>query len=877
MVDVGMETGLALPERPSGASRPMDARLVGPAVMAWAGAAGAGTWPPSVPLLGAAGAVLVAAPMFLLLQVRPRGGRPTRPGPGGARAEAATGASRPSQSQSQPRSAPLTRGVGRCSGGTVVVLTALVFLAAGFLAGGLAARPRDSGPLADLVRHGRPVTAEVVVTDDPRATSSSTAVRTGTGPGAGEGRGEGGGADRVTFVISVRAERLTASPADLRVRAPMVLLARGGGWGALLPSQHLVVSGRLAEPRVGDTVAAVLFADGPPRTRGGPAMIQRIAGGLRAGLRRAAGGLPEPRRGLLPGLVVGDVSGLDDAVRADFRAAGMSHLTAVSGSNVAIVTASALYLMGWTGRGSRSRAAVGALALVGFVVLARPSASVLRAGAMGLVGLLGLAVGRPRAVLPSLAASVIILILADPALALSVGFALSVLATAGMIVLAPGWRDALARRLPARIAEVLSVAAAAQLACTPVLAWTGGGLSLVAVPANVLAVPAVAPATVLGVLTLVVAAVSPSAAGLLAHLADLPCWWLVTVAGRCADLPAATLPWPTGVMGAGVAAGVAWLVVATLRRRVPRRLVAAALVGLLLARCAVAGRLAPWPPPGWRLVACDVGQGDALVLSAGPGTAVLVDAGPDPALLTRCLSDLGVRRIPVVILSHFHADHVEGLPAVLGRLPVGEVLGSPLGEPVLQWHRVQQWTRRAGVPLRTAVIGSRAQVGAVSWTVLAPRTVLHGTESDPNNASLVLSARVGEVTILLTGDVEPPAQRVLTGSPEDRTALRADVLKVPHHGAADQDATFLAATGARFALISVGTGNSYGHPAPSTLRTLRRSGMAVARTDRDGAVAVVATAAPAGSAESGSLAGAASGSGAGVRVSVVLRRPGGGS
>ncbi|WP_462188276.1 ComEC/Rec2 family competence protein, partial [Frankia sp. CcWB2] len=138
-----------------------------------------------------------------------------------------------------------------------------------------------------------------------------------------------------------------------------------------------------------------------------------------------------------------------------------------------------------------------------------------------------------------------------------------------MIVFAPGWRDALARRLPARIAEVLAVAAAAQLACTPVLAWTGGGLSLVAVPANVLAVPAVAPATVLGVLTLVVAAVSPSAAGLLAHLADLPCWWLVTVAGRCADLPAATLPWPTGVMGAGAVAGVAGLVVATLRRRVP--------------------------------------------------------------------------------------------------------------------------------------------------------------------------------------------------------------------------------------------------------------------------------------------------------------------
>ncbi|WP_175084479.1 ComEC/Rec2 family competence protein [Candidatus Frankia nodulisporulans] len=798
MVSVGLETGLALAQRPSSTPPVLDACLITPAVAAWGGAALAvGTTLPDAVLLAAA-AVVLTVPLALAAWRRHR----------------------------RRRRSPV-----RLAAGPALAAVAVSFLAAGLLAGGLATRPGDRGPLADLVDRQATVTARVVVTDDPRRLAAATG-----------GPGDRGGP---AFTVPARLERVDAGLVHLRGQARVVLLVRGAHWGDLLPSQHLEVRGRLSPPRRDPTVAAaMLVRDASPRPRGEPSWPQRTAGRLRSGLRAAASGLPQPRRGLLPALVDGDVSALDEGLRDDFRAAGLTHLTAVSGGNVAVVTATALLVAGWAGRGARGRAVLAAGTLLAFVVLARPSPSVLRAGVMGLIGLAAFAGGRPRAALAALAASVTVLVLVWPTLAVSVGFALSVQATAGMIILAPGWHAGLARRLHPRLAEPIAVAAAAQIACTPVIAWIGGGVSLIAIPANLVAAPAVPAATVLGVLTLLVAAVAPAPARLLAHAADLPCWWLVTVARTAAGLPAATVRWPEGLLGAGLALVVAVAALALLRRRGARRIVAAALAGLLAARCTVIERVAAWPPPDWQVVACEVGQGDALVLRTGPGQAVLVDAGPDPARLTRCLDDLGVRELPAIILSHLHADHVNGLPGVLGGRRVGEVLVGELREPAGQWRLVRRWAGQAAVPVRTITADSQGHVGALRWTVLAPRTLLHGTDSDANNDSLVILARVHGVRVLLTGDVEAVGQQAALGAPGAAAALRADVLKVAHHGSADQDPDFLRAVRARYALISVGVGNDYGHPAAATLRALRAAGAAVGRTDRDGALAVTA---PAGS------------------------------
>lgn len=262
------------------------------------------------------------------------------------------------------------------------------------------------------------------------------------------------------------------------------------------------------------------------------------------------------------------------------------------------------------------------------------------------------------------------------------------------------------------------------------------------------------------------------------------------------------------------------------------------------------GPLTGWPPAGWVVVACDVGQGDALVLRAGARSAVVVDTGPDPVAVDRCLTDLGVRQVPYVLLTHFHADHTTGLPGVARGRVVGEIGFRPGAATGADARRVRDWAGAAGIPAAAVAVGEERRAGALTWKVLGPAGRLadpEGREIDAgsgdseegaaeNDSSVVILARVQGISVLMTGDIEPTSQRRLLSSGAD---LQATVLKVPHHGSRYQDPDFLRAVGARIAIISVGADNDYGHPAPSTIATLASTGSRVARTDENGAVAVV--------------------------------------
>ncbi|MDM4720306.1 ComEC/Rec2 family competence protein [Micromonospora sp. WMMA1363] len=702
-----------------------------------------------------------------------------------------------------------------------IAVTVLLGVVCGASATGARVAIRDAAPLAALVGDGGTVTAELVVRDDPRAV-----------------RGVPGGP--AMYLVPAESSLFTARDGRrVQVRVRVLVLATDAAWRELLPGQWLTAEGRLAAPRGGDLTAAVLRSTRPPAVHGPSPPFQRAAGTLRSGLREVCDPLPDEQGGLLPGLVVGDTSRLPSTVEEDFLATGMTHLTAVSGSNVAIIVGAVLLLARWARVGPWLAAGLCGVALVGFVILVRPSPSVVRAATMGAIGLAALAAGRPRAALPALAAAVTVLVLVDPELAGDAGFALSVLATGGLLLLAPRWRDALRRRrVPAGLAEALAVPAAAQLACAPVVAGLSGTVSLVAVPANLLVVPAIAPATVLGVVAAGLSPLWPAGAGFLAWLASWPAWWLVTVAHHGARVPAGTLPWPDGLAGASLLSGLTLVLLVAVRRPLVRRLVAvvavAAVVGALPVRLVASG----WPPRGWVVVACAVGQGDAVVLPVGPGRAVVVDAGPDPGAADRCLRGLGIREVPLLVVSHFHADHIGGVAGVFRGRRVATVLTPRWPEPAAGWDVVRAEAAAGSADLVSAPAGWRYHAGAVELAVVGPPYPLRGTRSDPNNNSLILLATVAGVRILLPGDAEAEEQRALLDRPPPG-GLQAHVLKVAHHGSAYQDPAFLDAVRPVVALVPVGTGNTYGHPNPAVLGRLARGGARVLRTDADGDVAAV--------------------------------------
>lgn len=625
---------------------------------------------------------------------------------------------------------------------------------------------------------------------------------------------------------------------DVRV----IVFATDDGWRGLLPSQRVATTGKLAPARGDDLTAAVLTATGSPELIDRPSWTQLAAGRLRAGLQAACASVRGEAGGLLPGLVIGDTSRLDPSVAEEFRATGLTHLVAVSGANLAIVVGVVLLGARWCRAGPWLSVLVCATALAGFVILARPSPSVVRAAGMAAIGLLALASGRTRMAAPALATAVIVGLLIDPALAVDAGFALSVLATGALVLLAPRWRDALmARGVPTGLAEALAVPAAAQVACGPVIVALSGEVSLVAVPANLLAAPAVPPATLLGVGSAVVSPLWPDGAELLAWLASWPARWLVAIADAGAAVPVGAVPWPAGVVGSLVLAALTLCLLAAARRPVLRRVLVVSALGVAVGAVPIRWAASGWPPPGTIVVACDVGQGDALVLPVGAHEAVMVDTGPEPVAVDGCLRRLGVRTVSLLIVTHFHNDHIGGLPGVLRDRRIGGVVVPTFGEPAAGERAVRTDASASGVPVTEVGPGWTYARGRLDLRLIGPTRPLTGTRSDPNNNSLLVRAMSGGVSMLFAGDAETEEQHALLAD-LDRTALRADVLKVAHHGSSYQDPDLIDSVHPVVALVSVGAGNPYGHPSLPVLQRLARDGARVLRTDLNGDLAVVVSA-----------------------------------
>ncbi|MDA2812095.1 ComEC/Rec2 family competence protein [Nocardiopsis sp. RSe5-2] len=745
---------------------------------------------------------------------------------------------------------------------TLAALLACCAAAAVACAGRLAAL--EASPVADLAAREAPADLEVEISEPPRPRAG--------GDTGDESRpaGERHTVAAMTVTVTVPAHHVGADHdstdhhgADhdsahrsatrhdrrLATRVPVVLITSGPGWGGLLPGQRLRVSGPVVPADGGGRARALVLVRGPPDEVRPPPEAQAWAGRVRARLHAASAGLPSPADALLPAFVAGDAARVPADVREDFRASGMTHLMVVSGTHLAVLTGAALAAARWSRLPPWAAAAVAACLIAAMVLVAGPRPSVLRAALMALIALAALAAGRTRGGLAALSAAVLALVLVDPHLSRAHGFALSVLATGGIMVLAPGWSRALRARVPLVprwAADAAAVALASQLACLPVLVLLTPEIGWVGVPANTVATPLVPIAMTGGFATAVAASVLPSAAPVLAWIPGAAVLGIAAIARTAADLhhaapPLTAPPWRGDAAGA-LALAVLVAAVLVLRGRARTALLSgltAAAVSVAATTCA----LKDWPPDGWALTACDVGQGDALVLATGGGQAVLVDTGERDAGVDPCLRDLGVGRLSLLVLTHDHSDHMGDTVGALR----GRTAHAALAPGGFETSSGAEHLRAEGVPLHAAEAGQTWTTGPWTLTVLWPE---RGTDGDgdaghsENDRSVVLHARWAPppgadalpMTVLLTGDIEEPAQRALM---HEGGVHGVDVLKTPHHGAKTQEEAFLTATGARLVLTSVGRDNSYGHPSPETLAVLEGLTTEHYRTDLHGDVAVV--------------------------------------
>ncbi len=695
---------------------------------------------------------------------------------------------------------------------------------------------RAAGPVGDLTAERAVVTVRATVAAEPRA------VR-----GASHGAEDRPATPPAVSVVRLDVTQVSGRGRTTTVSAPVLVIGHGSDWSTLRWHDEIQVAVRLGPAEPGDDVVAVATPKGAMRVVAGPGGVFEAADAVRERFRSATAGLWPDARGLVPALVVGDTSHTPPDLTAVMLETGLSHLSAVSGSNVTFVLAAVLWLCGTVGIRRPWRPPVAALGLIGFVVLARPEPSVVRAAVMGLVGLLALSTSRRRAGVPALAAAIAVLLVWDPWLSRSYGFALSSVATLGLLVLAQPWGRAVARWLPGPLkplGPVLAIPVAAQAVCAPLVVPLQGSVSLVAVLANLLAAPFVAPTTVIGVVVALVSVVWVTGAGWLAWGAALPAQAIAAVARWSAGLPFGSLDWGDSAGAAVLLAGLTAGVIATApwawHRSRHRPTVAVAVV-VLTAGLGLPTAPIAWPPPGWALIACDVGQGDGLVADNGNGHVVVIDAGPDPEPMRACLDRIGATAVDLVVLTHYHADHVGGLSAVLER-PVAEIRASPVLDPPAEAARVARLAAAAKVPLGELRAGQRLTVGSVTADVWWPARRIDAG-SVPNNGSVVLTMHLRGTTILLAGDIEREAAgQVLHEAQLDPQRWgHIDVLKVAHHGSSNRDDRILDHIDGRLALISVGEGNDYGHPAPATMTSLQDRGFEVHRTDLEGDVAVVAS------------------------------------
>lgn len=557
-------------------------------------------------------------------------------------------------------------------------------------------------------------------------------------------------------------------------------------------------------------------------------------------------GVTEDSKGLLAGLAIGDTSMLSELAEDSMKVVSLTHLTAVSGANCAIVIGLVYLLLRRFAISRLIKTLLSVFAMVLYVLLVGPEPSVLRAATMASVVMFAHLLGRRGGATQALALCVIILLVSDPWLATNYGFQLSVLATLGILELAPAMAVKLSTHMPSWLALTLAVSVAAQMACLPVLLQLQQGLSTYSIPANLLAEPLVAPITILGILACLFAPLFPWLTEMISWLASLGTWLILAIAKFFAEAPAATLAWPTGILGVAGGVLLLFLIVAWMRTNKPAiRGAASVSLGVILA-VVIGGcssqqlQSGAWPPNNWSVVSCDVGQGDATVIRS-QGLIAVIDVGRKPGPVKKCLDRLQIKKIDLLVLTHFDLDHVGGLDGALQARVVDRVLITSFADErpaaAITWRKLSEVANET----IEAGAGLSGSLGDFDWQVLSPHQGAAEAE-DSNDASVTMLFSSSQLVFLGLADLGERGQMRLAS--ESASWLGQGfgdvplVVKVAHHGSRDQYPELYEHLKPQVALFSAGMGNEYGHPTARSIAMVRAIGASVFRTDTQGSIAI---------------------------------------
>jgi competence protein ComEC len=628
-----------------------------------------------------------------------------------------------------------------------------------------------------------------------------------------------------SYSFIARAVLVNNSSIHYKLRVPIRVMTSKQSITTLLPGQRFSAQGRIVASKEARVAALVVIKDDfhilTPPSRWASAL-----GAIRLGLRFLSG---DGNAGaLIPGMVLGDTSKQSVEFKNSMRRSGLTHLVAVSGANFALVSAFVLWMMQFLFARMKFRLSATAISLIAFIALVRPSPSVLRAAAMAAVLLVAQGTKKGRDSLPALGFAMAAVVVVDPWQARDAGFALSVLATAGLLLFAPVLIEKLSIHLPGKLAQALAPPIAATVFCSPIIVALSGYLAPMSVIANLLAAPFVAPITIVGFIAALFSPFAPLISTVLIWFIRFPAGAIALIAHWASSFPVLTLQ--SGKIGFLIVASFtlgSWLL-----KKWFKHIIVFTLVILISITW-----LQRWPGGDWQVANCDIGQGDSMVINLGNHRGIVIDVGPNPVAEDRCLKALGIKEIPLLILSHFHADHVAGLTGAIKNRAVGQVWVSVNSAPLIESAKAQAALK--GVEMIKAVRGMSARVGPLTIRVLWPTLSATSFEEMPgdgsqiNNSSIATLITSDAFSLFAGGDLEPPVQEILV-----KDVGPVDIYKVCHHGSRYQDLAFMSALHPRISIISVGAGNTYGHPAVQTLQALARLGSEVLRTDIDGAVAV---------------------------------------